>query len=142
MWCSKHACRGPEHERSRRTVVLIAVASVLTVTAVHAEDRLALPEITITPSPTPSPPPAGQKHCVDSNDRSLGCLNEKLKAKVDEVNPTLNLPPIDARSSDLKVGVVNIPGVQQQYGQNFGKSVIPYRPPPPSYSGMVGGGRR
>ena len=69
-----------------------------------------------------------------------GCLNDQLKAKVDEVNPTLTTPPIDAKSSDLKVGTVNVPGVQQQYGKNFGKSVIPYRPPPPIYGGI--GGRR
>jgi hypothetical protein len=41
----------------------------------------------------------------DGNDRSLGCLNEKLKRKVDEVNPTLNVPPIDAKSQGLKTGV-------------------------------------
>jgi hypothetical protein len=28
-------------------------------------------------------------------------------------------------------GVVNMPAVKQQYGQNFGVSVIPYRPPLP-----------
>ena len=75
---------------------------------------------------------------MDKNDRSLGCLNDQLKAKVDEVNPTLATPPIDAKSSDLKVGTVNVPGVQQQYGKNFGKSVVPYRPPPPVYNGIGG----
>jgi hypothetical protein len=46
----------------------------------------------------------------------------------------MNLPPIDARSPDIKTGVVNIPAVQQQYGRNFGISVVPYRPPPPVFS--------
>lgn len=46
---------------------------------------------------------------------------------------------IDARSSDLKKGVVNLPAVQQQYGKNFGRSVIPYRPgPPPVYTSPLG----
>ena len=121
--------------------MIIAVATTIATMPGRAEDRLILPEITITPSPTPSPPDASHQHCVDKNDRSLGCLNDQLKAKVDEVNPTLAAPPIDAKSSDLKVGTVNVPGVQQQYGKNFGKSVIPYRPPPPVYGG-IGGARR
>ncbi|MHC2620334.1 hypothetical protein ACVIW2_002366 [Bradyrhizobium huanghuaihaiense] len=62
--------------------------------------------------------------------RSMDCLNQKLRREVDRVNPSINLPPVDARSPDLKVGIVNIPGVQQQYGRNFGVSVAPYRPPP------------
>jgi hypothetical protein len=71
---------------------------------------------------------------VGSNDRShdqqsLNRLNQRLKRKVDETNPVNNAPPLDARSPDTKIGVVNIPGVQQQYGQNFGKSVVPYQPP-------------
>ena len=45
-----------------------------------------------------------------------------------------NTPPIDAKSQDLKVGVVNIPAVQQQYGRNFGVSAFPYRPPTPVYT--------
>ena len=118
---------------------IIAIGTMVATAPGQADDRLIMPEITITPSPTPSPD-ASHQHCVDKNDRSLGCLNDQLKAKVDEVNPTLTTPPIDAKSSDLKVGTVNVPGVQQQYGKNFGKSVIPYRPPPPIYGGI--GGRR
>jgi hypothetical protein len=120
--------------------VTIAIGTTIAIAPGQAEDRLIMPEITITPSPTPSPPDASHQHCVDKNDQSLGCLNEKLRAKVDEVNPTLTTPPIDAKSSDLKVGNVNVPAVQQQYGKNFGKSVIPYRPAPPIYGGI--GGRR
>jgi hypothetical protein len=43
------------------------------------------------------------------------------------------LPPIDARSSDTKLGIVNIPAVQQQYGSNFGRSVVPFRVPQPVF---------
>lgn len=73
------------------------------------------------------------ERCGDA--ASLGCINERLKKQVDQVNPPVtNTPPIDAKSQDLKVGVVNIPAVQQQYGRNFGVSAIPYRPPMPVYS--------
>ncbi len=71
--------------------------------------------------------------CVDvqiGGDSAFGCLNEKLRREVDKVNPTLNLPPIDARSSDVRVGNANEAAVRQQYGSNYGRSVIPYRPPP------------
>jgi hypothetical protein len=50
----------------------------------------------------------------------------------------MNLPPIDERSLDTKVGVVNIPGAQQQYGKNFGVSVVPQRPAPPVFSAPLG----
>lgn len=101
-----------------------------------AQDRLNLPEITILGSPPPAD--TGHDRCTDAanGEHSLGCLNQKLKRQVDQVNPVPNLPPIDAKSSDLKVGVVNIPGVQQQYGQNFGHSVVPFRPPTPVYNGL------
>ena len=83
------------------------------------------------------------ERCVDvviGNEKSYGCMNEKLKRQVEGVNPPItNTPPIDARSQDLKVGVVNVPAVQQQYGKNFGVSAVPYRPPPPVYAPPVGG---
>ncbi|QUS42279.1 hypothetical protein RPMA_06060 [Tardiphaga alba] len=85
-------------------------------------------------------PSRQQQHqrCVDveaGGARSYGCLNETLKRDVDKVNPSLNLPPLDARSSDTKLGIVNIPAVQQQYGQNFGRSIVPFRPPQPTFNG-------
>lgn len=81
--------------------------------------------------------PVKPDRCVEveiGSSRSMHCLNQKLKREVDRVNPVMNLPPIDARSPDIKTGVVSIPGVQQQYGRNFGVSVMPYRPPPPVFS--------
>jgi hypothetical protein len=99
-----------------------------------------LPEIRVI-EPPPPPKRSAHERCVDvtiGDDRSFGCLNEKLKKKVDQVNPLQNIPPVDARSSDLKVGTVNMPGVQQQYGQNFGRSVIPYRPAPPVFAPPLG----
>ncbi|WP_229198896.1 hypothetical protein [Bradyrhizobium acaciae] len=76
---------------------------------------------------------APAERCGDA--ASLGCINERLKKQVDQVNPPVtNTPPIDAKSQDLKVGVVNVPAVQQQYGRNFGVSAFPYRPPAPVFS--------
>ncbi len=90
------------------------------------------------PHPTPLPEiriggdaPTKHQSCVEveiGGSRAFNCLNDKLKQQVDRVNPSLNTPPIDARSPDIRVGVVNIPAVQQQYGKNFGVSVVPYRP--------------
>ncbi|MCA6106529.1 hypothetical protein J6497_04585 [Bradyrhizobium sp. CNPSo 4026] len=62
-----------------------------------------------------------------------------MRGEVNRVNPPVtNQPPIDARSPDTRVGVINIPAVQQQYGQNFGISARPYRPPPLVYSPPLG----
>ncbi|HUN94774.1 MAG TPA: hypothetical protein VMU69_00865 [Bradyrhizobium sp.] len=50
--------------------------------------------------------------------KGFGCLNQKLKNQVDQTSSNAGIPtaPLDAKSTDLKVGVVNVPGVQQQYG--------------------------
>ncbi len=96
----------------------------------HAEAQTPLPEITVSPPPlrgtdVPANTNAGSGDGRKQENVALDRLNKQLKRKVDETNPSENNPPIDARSSDLKTGVVNIPGVQQQYGKNFGRSVIP-----------------
>ena len=78
-----------------------------------------------------SPPPARER-CVEveiGGARSFGCLNQQLKRDADRANPITNVAPLDARSSDTKIGIVNLPGVQQQYGRNYGVSVVPYRSP-------------
>jgi hypothetical protein len=118
-----------------RLIMLSLVAAGL-VTPASAEERvIVLPEIVIGGG-------AGNPdRCVEVEigaSRSMDCLNQKLRREVDRVNPTINLPPIDARSPDTKVGVVNIPGVQQQYGRNFGVSAAPYRPAPPVFSAPLG----
>jgi hypothetical protein len=77
-------------------------------------------------------PPPNSQQCVDvqiGGDQAFGCLNQQLKREVERVNPTLNLPPLDARSPDVRVGNVNEAAVRQQYGSNYGRSVIPFRPP-------------
>jgi hypothetical protein len=80
------------------------------------------------------PPPTIQR-CIEveiGGDREFGCLNQQLKREVERVNPTLNLPPIDARSSDIRVGNVNEAAIRQQYGPNYGRSTVPFRPTLPS----------
>lgn len=72
------------------------------------------------------------ERCIEveiGGDRELGCLNHQLKREVERVNPSLNLPPLDARSPDVRVGNVNEAAVRQQYGSNYGRSVYPFRPP-------------
>ena len=72
------------------------------------------------------------ERCVDvqiGSDNALGCLNQNLKREVDRVNPSFNMPPLDARSPDTRVGNVNEAAIRQQYGSNYGRSVYPYRPP-------------
>jgi hypothetical protein len=149
----------PDRETTMRLVVfsslLIAGPAVLSAGAVSngaAEERShALPEIVIGGGSSavsagggPNAPPANgganaaraTERCVEveiGSSKSMDCLNQKLKREVDRVSPTINQPPIDARSPDTKVGVINIPGVQQQYGKNFGVSVVPFRPAPPTF---------
>jgi hypothetical protein len=76
------------------------------------------------------------ERCVDvqiGDAKSFGCLNEKLQREVEKVVPNLNLPPMDARSADVRVGNVNEAAVRQQYGSNYGRSAVPFRPPAPVY---------
>lgn len=60
--------------------------------------------------------------------KALDCINRKLKREADKVAPVKNLPPVDATSQDIHLGIVNAPAVKQQYGPNFGTSAVPYRP--------------
>jgi hypothetical protein len=84
---------------------------------------------------------SGANRCVDveiGTSHAFDCLNRKLQEQVNRVNPSLPAAPLDASSQDLKVGIVNIPAVQQQYGKNFGVSVVPYRPTPPIFTIPIG----
>jgi hypothetical protein len=129
---------GRTAETRLRAVALAAAAMVMSIAIpVGVDAQTLLPEITVNPSPPKINDRTGRKSGDDGkseDSRSFDRLNEQLKRKVDETNPTGNSPPLDARSPDLKTGVVNIPGVQQQYGKNFGHSVIPYRPDRPVFS--------
>jgi hypothetical protein len=119
---------GTDAGKQGRTPMKLVTALVALLSAVcssHAQDR---PEAII-----PSSPHTLSETCVEvqiGNEKapSLGCLNRRLKQQVDRVAPSLNAPPIDARSQDIRVGVANTVAVQQQYGPNFGRSAIPFRP--------------
>ncbi|HVQ67650.1 MAG TPA: hypothetical protein VMT08_09115 [Bradyrhizobium sp.] len=139
-----------------RLIMLSLVAAVGVSSPGLAEEITLLPEIVIGGSATNAPvkpegsatgrpeviigggagnAPAKPDRCAEvGSSKALDCLNQKLRREVDRVNPVMNLPPIDARSPDIKTGIVNIPAVQQQYGRNFGVSVVPYRPAPPVFS--------
>jgi hypothetical protein len=137
------------------TVIALTMAATL---SAQAQETTRLPDIRVprtppalAPGPADSGPAAGgggghsdgdaKNHCAETKPGEpppLGCINQMMKRKVDETNPVTNTPPIDAKSSDLKTGVINIPGVQQQYGKNFGNSVVPYRPPPLIYNSPLG----
>ncbi len=83
------------------------------------------------------PKASAVERCVDvriGDESAFGCINQQLRREVDRVNPSLNLPPIDARSPDVRVGNVNEAGVRQQYGSNYGRSVVPSRPSVPAYA--------
>jgi hypothetical protein len=130
-----------------RAVVFIAIAAgVSAVMSGQAEAQTQLPPVIVTapaPKSTNHPGQMGGPNGEGSADtggdgHSLDRLNEQLKRKVDETNPVANIPPLDARSPGTKTGVVNIPGVQQQYGKNFGNSVVPYRPGAPVFTSPLG----
>jgi hypothetical protein len=150
---------GRLHQRIVRRQLLAASILVLGLAGAHAQtnnNAIALPPVSAGPAdlppsqvlpPTPDSGPAARnpapsnpssaasaKPCTGDGgaaDKGFGCLNEKLKSQVDQANSNASTPnaPIDARSSDLKVGVVNVPAVRQQYGKNFGVSAVPFRPP-------------
>jgi hypothetical protein len=87
-----------------------------------------------------------ERQCIEveiGGDKSepLDCLNRKLKQQVDRVMPSFSAVPIDAGSQDIRVGVFNRSALQQQYGSNFGVSVIPQRPAAPNFTNSLGGRR-
>lgn len=123
-----------------RDVILIACAACAMVVPVLAQapDGAGSPaerrDSTIIGG-KPQPAPTFER-CVEvevGSESAFGCLNQKLKREVDRVNPSINLPPLDARSPDVRVGNVNEAAVREQYGSNYGRSAIPYRPPTPTY---------
>jgi hypothetical protein len=108
---------------------LLAILTSAAAQAPGAGQATAPHEITIGGQ---SPPGPNSQQCVDvqiGGDQAFGCLNQQLKREVERVNPPLNVPPLDARSPDVRVGNVNEAAVRQQYGSNYGRSVIPFRPP-------------
>ncbi|HEY8064504.1 MAG TPA: hypothetical protein VIF40_07205 [Methylosinus sp.] len=87
-----------------------------------------------------APRTAAARSCIDvqiGSDLAFGCLNRELRQEVERVRPIIEAPPLDARSSDLKTGVVNMPAIRQQYGRNFGISAVPYREPTVGFGSSI-----
>lgn len=122
-----------------RSLMLASIMMVVPGAPVLADPQATLlPRIVIDGD---APTGTSVDRCIEveiGGNRAYNCINEKLRRQVDRINPSANAPPIDARSADIKLGVVSIPGVQQQYGKNFGNSVVPYRPPPPVFTPPFG----
>lgn len=68
----------------------------------------------------------------------LNCLNRKLRGEVEKVQSPSFAAPFDAKSQDIRVGVVNQSALRQQYGSNFGVSVFPQRPAAPVFVNPTG----
>jgi hypothetical protein len=91
----------------------------------------------------PSAPAVGDERCVEveiggEKAPSLNCLNQRLQRQVSRVQPTGNVPPLDAGSPAVRVGGFNQAGLREQFGSNFGHSVVPFRPPPPVFINPIG----
>jgi hypothetical protein len=118
----------------KRSFVVTAALLTLALPAAAQQVDPPKPELIIGGQ---TPPATVHERCVEveiGGARSFGCLNQKLKREADRANPITNVAPLDAKSPDTKIGIVNLPGVQQQYGRNYGVSVVPYRPPPLLFS--------
>jgi hypothetical protein len=103
-----------KHPGNPMKLVAALVALLSAVCSCYAQDR---PEAVI-----PSSRHTLSETCVEveiGNEKapSLGCLNRRLKQQVDRVAPSLNAPPIDARSQDIRVGIANTVAVQLSVAQ-------------------------
>jgi hypothetical protein len=67
----------------------------------------------------------------------FNCLNQQLQQDVQGTGATQPHLPLVATSPSNQVGTFNEQGVAEQYGQNFGKSVVPYRPPAPVFNNSL-----
>ena len=105
----------------------------LAVSAAWADDRVGGSNAT---TPGGQPPAAASETCVEveiggEKSSKLDCINQQLKQQVDRQQPVGNVPPLDAASPAVKLHGFNETALQQQYGKNLGKSVVPFRPTKP-----------
>jgi hypothetical protein len=120
-----------------RRLVIIAILLAFAGGALFAHDEppASAPAEDLPPPPgtltAKTPDAEDVESCVEveiGGSKALDCINRKLKRDAEKVAPMKNLPPVDATSQDIHLGIVNTPAIKQQYGPNFGKSVVPYRP--------------
>lgn len=79
-------------------------------------------------------PACVQVQVAGEGSSAYNCLNQQLQQDVESARPAQTELPISANSPSNQVGTFNEQSVCEQYGQNFGKSVIPYRPPAPIFN--------
>lgn len=102
---------------------------------------LSLVQATIVAAPVIAEPSRGQstqvhrsRPCVDveiAGERTpdYGCLTDLLRDTVEATKPIANVPPITVDGANPNtIGLITPTEVRQQYGPNFGKSAVPYRP--------------
>ena len=95
-----------------------------------------------TPGNGPTAPGSGGQTCVQvqiqgQKPNPYDCLNQQLQQQVQGTGQTQPKLPLTSSSPSNQVGTFNEQGLKQQYGQNFGKSVVPFRPPPPTFSNAL-----
>jgi hypothetical protein len=115
-----------------RIVLLGGLLAVFMVGASRAEDAKQSGAEIIIGSSKPSVAPY-EGTCVEVEiggepSPPLSCLNRKLRRDAERAQPPVTVPSIDAKSQDVRVGVVNQSALRQQYGTSFGVSVFPQRP--------------
>jgi hypothetical protein len=89
----------------------------------------------------PAPPPAPPANCTDvqvGTAQSYDCINAQLGAVANSTQRFSSdaNAPITSSSPSNAVGTFNQSATANRLGQNFGKSVTPYRPaytPPPAF---------
>lgn len=82
----------------------------------------------VRPSPVVADGPCVEVEIGDDKAPAFGCLNRQLQEHVEIVRPPANVPPNGVESPAVRLGGYNQQALRQQYGPNFGKSVVPYRP--------------
>ena len=87
---------------------------------------------------TPATAPAGQT-CVQAviaghQPLPYNCLNQELQQQAQGTGQAAPAIPLGSTSPSNATGTFNEQSLKQQYGQNYGKSVTPYRPPAPVFN--------
>lgn len=92
----------------------------------------------LVPAQAAAPSPACvQVQVAGQGTSAYNCLNQQLQQEVEGATPTQSKLPISASSPSNQVGTFNEQSMREQYGQNFGKSATPYRPPAPAFNSSL-----
>ncbi len=86
-------------------------------------------------APAPAAKTCVQVQIAGQKPSAYNCLNQQLQRQAESAQGSgVPAAPLGAGSPSNAVGTFNEQGLKEQYGQNFGKSVIPYRPPAAVFS--------